>query len=131
MTYVGRNLLSVPNLLQKIVLFDLKVDEVVVTEQDDGKFEVTMDLSLAKFEADGEGQETEVDVSGLFDIALLGERDEETDLHEVISIEKYAIDTTSETITIISDVKPHSVGIDPFNKLVDRNPDDNIKSVGS
>ena len=90
-----------------------------------------MDVSLAKFEADGEGQETEVDMSGLFDIALLGERDEETDLHEVISIEKYQIDEKSDTITIVSDVKPHAVGIDPFNKLTDRNPDDNIKSVGS
>ncbi|MBL6689519.1 MAG: hypothetical protein ISP91_03915 [Pseudomonadales bacterium] len=121
----------ITDLLQKIVLFDLKVDEVAVTEQDDGRFEVTMDVSLAKFEADGEGQETEVDVSGLFDIALLGERDEETDLHEVISIEKYQIDEKSDTITIVSDVKPHAVGIDPFNKLIDRNPDDNIKSVGS
>jgi len=121
----------ITDLLQKIVLFDLKVDEVAVTEQDDGTFEVTMDVSLAKFEADGEGQETELDVSGLFDIALLGERDEETDLHEVISIEKYQIDENSDTITIVSDVKPHAVGIDPFNKLIDRNPDDNIKSVGS
>lgn len=69
--------------------------------------------------------------NGLFDIALLGERDVETDLHEVISIEKYQIDENSDTITIFSDVKPHAVGIDPFNKLIDRNPDDNIKSIGS
>ncbi len=121
----------ITDLMQKIVLFDLKVDEVAVTEQEDGKYEVTLDVSLAKFEADGEGQETEVDVTGLFDIALLGERDEVTDLHEVIYMEKYPINQNSETITIISEVKPHSVGIDPFNKLIDRNPDDNIKSVGS
>ena len=44
---------------------------------------------------------------------------------------KYPISQTSQSITIVSDVKPHSVGIDPFNKLIDRNPDDNIKSVDS
>ena len=121
----------ITDMMQKIVLFDLKVDEVAVTEKDDGQYEVTLDVSLARFEADGEGQETEVDVNGLFDIALLGEKDEETDLHRVIYMRKYPISQTSRSITIVSDVKPHSVGIDPFNKLIDRNPDDNIKSVDS
>lgn len=121
----------IADMLEKIVLFDLKVDEVAVAKLPDGKFEVTLGLSLAKFEADGEGKETEVAVDGLFDIALLGEKDEETEVREVLYLQKYAIDDTSSTIKIITDKKPHSVGIDPFNKLIDRNPDDNIKAVDS
>ena len=121
----------IADMLEKIVLFDLKVDEVAVAKLPDGKFEVTLGLSLAKFEADGEGKETEVAVDGLFDIALLGEKDEETKVREVLYLQKYAIDDTSSTIKIITDKKPHSVGIDPFNIMIDRNPDDNIKAFDS
>ena len=121
----------ITDLLEKIVLFDLKVQEVAVEELADGQFEVTMDISLAKFEADGAGKETEIDVNGLFDIALLGEKDEETDVYNVIQISKQQIEGNSHTISIITGTKPYAVGIDPFNKLIDRNPDDNIKNVDS
>ena len=90
-----------------------------------------MDVRLAKFEADGKGKETEIDVDGLFDIALLGEKDEETDVYNVIQISKHEIKGNSHKISIITDTKPYAVGIDPFNKLVDRNPDDNILNVDS
>jgi hypothetical protein len=121
----------ITDLLEKIVLFDLKVEEVEVAELEDGQFEVTMDLSLAKFEADGEGKETEIDINGLFDIALLGEKDDETDAYKVIQINKQQIEGNSHKISIITDTKPYAVGIDPFNKLIDRNPYDNIKNVDS
>ena len=116
----------------KAELARIKTDEeVAINETPDGKYQVNLDVSLAKFEADGEGQETEVDVTGSFDIALLGEKDDETDVYEVIYLEKYPINEKTQQISIISDVKPVSVGIDPFNKLIDRNPEDNIKAVDS
>ena len=89
-----------------------------------------MDVSLAKFEANGAGEETEIDPAGSFDIALLGPKDEETDVHDVMYLKKYTINSKSETITVVSDQMPSYVGIDPFNKLIDRNPEDNIKTVG-
>ena len=121
----------ITDLLEKIILFDLKVEQVDVAELANGQFEVTTDLSLAKFEADGEGKETEIEVNGLFDIALLGEKDEETDVYKVIQINKQQIEGNSHRISIVTDTKPYAVGIDPFNKLIDRNPDDNIKNVDS
>ena len=33
------------------------------------------------------------------------------------------------TFTIITDEKPLKAGIDPYNKLIDRNSDDNLKDV--
>lgn len=121
----------ITDLLEKIILFDLKVDDTQIVETEDGKFEVTIEVSLAKYEANGAGEETEVDVAGSFDIALLGAKDEATDVHDVLYLGKHPINSTSETITIISEQKPDYVGIDPFNKLIDRNPEDNIMSTGS
>ncbi|MBT4493837.1 MAG: hypothetical protein HOC70_11390 [Gammaproteobacteria bacterium] len=119
----------ITDMLEKIVLFDLKVDKVTVAENSDGQYDVTMTVAIKKFEADGEGRETPVDASGLFDIALLGEKDDETKLHDVIQIEKRMISDATTTITISTATKPYAVGIDPFNKLIDRNPDDNIKTI--
>ena len=62
---------------------------------------------------------------------LLGEKDEETYVYKVIQIEKRQIEGNSHRISIVTGTKPYAVGIDPFNKLVDRNPDDNIKNVDS
>ena len=119
----------ITDMLEKIVLFDLKVGDVAISETETGQYDISFDVSIAKFEADGEGMETEVEPAGLFDIALLGEKDEETDTRAVIHMEKQRIDTATRRITLTTDVKPHSVGIDPFNKLIDRNPDDNIKAI--
>ncbi|MFT7222185.1 MAG: ABC-2 type transport system permease protein [Candidatus Azotimanducaceae bacterium] len=121
----------VTDMLEKIVLFDQKVDDTFITEREDGQFDVTIEVSLAKFEANGAGEETEIEVEGLFDIALLGEKDQESGVYEVQYLKKYPINSTLETITIVSDKKPMSVGIDPFNKLIDRNPEDNIKFIDS
>ena len=33
------------------------------------------------------------------------------------------------TIDVVVDAEPFEVGVDPYNKLIDRNPDDNRKRV--
>ena len=82
-----------------------------------------------KFEADGAGQEVEVPISSWIDIGVLGEVQGEAEIPEVLHLAKYEIDQSTMTVTIVVDKKPVSVGIDPMNKLIDRNPDDNISDV--
>jgi hypothetical protein len=33
------------------------------------------------------------------------------------------------SLEVVVDAEPFEVGVDPYNKLIDRNPDDNRKSV--
>ena len=68
-------------------------------------------------------------MDALIDIAVLGEEDEETEIPEVLYIDKRRIDSENQSFTIIVDSLPSSVGIDPFNKLIDRNPEDNVKQI--
>ncbi len=44
-------------------------------------------------------------------------------------IEKEWITKNDETIAFIVDQKPTRAAIDPYNKLIDRNPDDNMVDV--
>jgi ABC-2 type transport system permease protein len=35
-----------------------------------------------------------------------------------------------QTIEVVVESEPVRVGVDPFNKLIDRNPDDNVTRAG-
>ena len=119
----------ITDLFEKIVIFDLRADDSFYTERENGSFDVTLNVSASKFEADGQGEETEVAIDALLDIAVLGEEDPETGVPEVIYVAKERIDQAESQFTINVDRQPVSVGIDPFNKMIDRNPDDNVTRV--
>lgn len=119
----------ITDLFEKIVLFDLRAEDSSYIELPDGRFEVTINTVATKFEADGAGEETQVNMDALIDIAVLGEEDDETKVPEVIHIEKRRVNQEKQSFVFQVDTRPVSVGIDPFNKLIDRNPDDNVKSV--
>ena len=52
-------------------------------------------------------------------------------LHHVsrLHVEKKWINQPASTLEFIVDEKPTRAGIDPFNKLIDRNPEDNTVDV--
>ena len=119
----------ITDLFEKIVLYDLSVADSSVQPLPDGRFEVTIDVAAKKFEAKGDGSETEVSMQTWVDIGVLGEKSDVSQVHEVIHLEKVEIVSARQKITFVVDTQPNAVGIDPLNKLVDRNPTDNIKEV--
>ena len=119
----------ITDLFEKIVLYDLRAEDSHYTELTDGRFEVTINTAASKFEADGQGEETEVAMNALIDIAVLGEEDEETKVPEILHIEKRRVDSENQTFVFVVDSRPVSVGIDPLHKLIDRNPGDNTARI--
>ncbi len=120
----------ITDLFEKIVLFDLRADDSSYRQLPDGSFEVTINVAATKFEADGQGQETAVPLDLPIDIAVLGEEDEATKQPAVLYMEKQRITQQTQSFTVQVPTRPVSVGIDPFNKLIDRNPDDNTRRLG-
>jgi ABC-2 type transport system permease protein len=121
----------ITDLFERIVLFDLKVTEASVEELAEG-YEVTMTVEAAKFEADGAGAETEVSLSQLLDIGIFGARSEELgdeDLPEPILFQPLLIESGEQTFTFTVSEEPLRVGVDPYVKMIDRNPDDNLRSL--
>jgi len=47
----------------------------------------------------------------------------------VLYLEKHHVTEASATIQVQVDSRPARAGIDPYNKLVDRDSDDNVRSV--
>jgi ABC-type transport system involved in multi-copper enzyme maturation permease subunit len=121
----------ITDLFERIVLYDLQVKEATVMENDEGRFEVEMKVIAHKFEADGEGRETELPLDLSIDVGAFNKNPDETRPGEEpeIYFRKHRISEQETTIRLTLDEMPTHIGIDPYNKLVDRNSDDNVKAL--
>lgn len=120
----------IEDFFEKITLFDVMAKEARVTATADG-YEVSVDVMAAKLYADAEGNET----PGAFDLPVdigiftKSPADEGFTADDVIYLAKHDLAGGDQTLTLKLDKKPVFVGVDPYNKLIDRNSDDNIVRV--
>jgi len=120
----------ITDLFDKITVFDDRVTDATSKKRPDGKYDVILKVHTAKVHMDGLGKETRakfdlpIDI-GVFAKAASGrERDE-----KVLYLAKRNVADGDSTVTVTVDSEPYEAGIDPMNKLVDRDLDDNRKKV--
>jgi len=121
----------ITDLFEKIVLFDLKVTAASVTPTAEG-YRVSMAVSAGEYEADGFGAEREVPLDQSLEIGIFPERDAslgEEDLPEPLLLERRQVHSGEQTFEFTVVEQPARVGIDPYVKMIDRNPDDNLRSL--
>lgn len=120
------------DLFEHITLFENQVQEATYAERPDGKYDVTLEVKARKVRADGQGVETEVPIDDWIDVGVFGESEVDGETEEtVLFLEKRHVTQAEHTFEIVVDDKPVRAGIDPYNKLVDRNSDDNRKKVSA
>ncbi|WP_260483850.1 ABC transporter permease/M1 family aminopeptidase [Sphingomicrobium flavum] len=121
----------ITDMLEKIVLYDFKVADSK-SEKEGGQWVTTVTVETAKYEADGEGKETEVALSTPVKIGLFKTRPGfgAFSSEDVIAMEQQRVTGGKATFTLRSSEEPAYVGIDPYNYYIDRNSDDNVQPVG-
>jgi hypothetical protein len=88
---------------------------------------VRLEVQARKVQADGNGVETPMPLADYIDIGVFkGLKDEEQPLY----MRREKITQEHQTFTIVVNERPTRAGIDPYNKLIDRIPDDNMIDVG-
>ncbi len=111
---------------ENIVLYDNKAVSATYKETADHKYQVTLVVEAHKVKADGSGVESPMPLHDLVDIGvLIGKKDHEKPLY----LNKVWITQPTQTFTMTVDQLPTRAGIDPYNKLIDRNADDNVTDV--
>jgi hypothetical protein len=111
---------------ESIVLYDNKAITATVTPTSDHKFKVTLTVKVRKLMADGSGNETPMPLNDFIDVGVFaGKKSKETPLQ----VRKERITQEDRTFEIIVDQKPTRAGIDPYNKLIDRNGEDNMIDI--
>jgi ABC-2 type transport system permease protein len=111
---------------EKITLYDDKAVSATSQKTADGKYKVTLTVEGRKLYADGNGVESPTSINDLIDIGVFsGKKGEEKPL----SVRKERITGGKQAFEFVVDEQPTRAGIDPYNKLIDRNLDDNSMDV--
>lgn len=122
----------VADMFEKITVYENKANELTYQQLKDGRYKVTLNLDAKKFYADSLGNEKEAKMNDLVDVAVFTYKKEKgaTKGKDVpVYFEKKRIKTGQNKLEIFVKEKPSKAGIDPYNKLIDRTPNDNLKAV--
>ncbi len=121
----------ITDLFQTITLYDNKTTDVSSSKLPDGRYKVTVKVESTKLRGDGAGNEKPVALSDFIDIGVFGvsKAKDSTAFGKSLVLERRKLTTKSNTFEFITPEKPARAGIDPLNKLIDRNPDDNTKKL--
>ena len=121
----------ITDLFEKITLYDVKTTGVTSTRRADGRWDVAVTVDARKLYADGEGAETAAPLNEVFDVGLFtaepgkGAFDED----DVVLLERRPIRSGVQTLRFVATREPRFAGVDPYNKWIDRNSDDNVRAV--
>lgn len=111
------------DLFRNITIYDLRAASADSSKQPDGKYQVHLTVEAKKFRADTHGQEHTIPVNDWIDIGVL-DRD-----GKYLYLQRQKIDQEKQEFTLSVEKPPARAGIDPVDKLIDRNPDDNVIAV--
>jgi ABC-2 type transport system permease protein len=120
----------ITDLFENIVLYDNKTTTSESTKLPNGQYHVKITVTSKKFRSDASGNEKEVPLDDWIDIGVLGDGGKlKTKDDKILAMEKHRITKPEMTFEFTVKEKPTRAGIDPLNKLIDRNPDDNTKKL--
>ena len=121
----------IADLFERITLYDVKVTSARTERRADGRWDVALEVEARKLYADGKGAETEAPLDETFDVGVFevepGRKGYGND--SVIAVERATVRSGRQTLRIVADREPKFAGVDPFNKRIDRNSDDNVIAV--
>jgi ABC-2 type transport system permease protein len=95
------------------------------------EYEVTLNTSSEKFRADSLGKEKNSVLSDYIDIGVFSEPVSKNNLGKPLLLRRFKLTKKDNVFTFKVKEKPYQVGIDPYNYLIDRLPEDNLKRVES
>ena len=122
----------ITDLFEKITLYDLRTVQATARQRQDGRWDVALTVQARKFYADGQGKETEAPLDEALDVGLFtaepGKQAFGAD--KVLQFTRQRLRSGQQVIRLVASRRPSFAGVDPYNKLIDRNADDNTIAVG-
>jgi len=141
----------IDDMFRTITLYDNRVKEVTSKKLSNGKYEVTIDAEMSKYRSDAKGKRLFKNPEGktitykgkddkkeiqsfplndYVEVGIFAEQDVKGKKKEkVLYLKKYKINKIDNKFTIVVDEEPTEVGIDPYNKLIDTNSEDNRRKL--
>ena len=117
------------DLFEDMTLFSNRTLSATAHKRSDGKYDVTIDIETRKYKADAKGNETEVPVDDWIDIGAFAKPAKGKKYGRTLYRERLHLAQARSTHTFTAAELPDKAGVDPFQLLVDRIPEDNMKAV--
>lgn len=114
------------DLIEKNTLWELETKQVAAKPVGNGKWQITLDIEARKVVVDKTGVEAEIPMNDQIQIGVFAADKENK---EPLYLRMHRISSGKQTITVKVSGEPKRAGIDPFHRLIDLDPDDNIKGL--
>ena len=106
--------------LERIVLYDLRIEQAAVTPLPHGRFQVTARIIAAKHEAAADGSEHEVPLDEAIDVALFRAYPEPSPSLVVIATQRRRLHGGANEVTFVVDERPAFISVDPWLLRINR-----------
>ena len=119
----------ITDLFEKITLYDFSVAGATAEKVDD-EWEITFSVDASKFYADGAGEEADAPLNLAVDVAVFPKPQdalEDYQLPTPLVFDRQTLVSGENKFVLRVSELPHRVGVDPYNKLIDRNPENNLR----
>jgi ABC-2 type transport system permease protein len=117
------------DLFETITLYDNKADTAIATKRPDGTYAVHLAFSAKKLRADSLGNQTEIPVADYIDVGVFGAPEPGNKLGKPLAVRKVHVTANEMSVDFVVSERPLKAGIDPYNKLIDRTPEDNVRAA--
>jgi hypothetical protein len=118
------------DMFRTITLFENHAEDSTYSRRPDGQYVVTVNARAKKLRADGQGVETEVPLDDWIDVGVFADsKVDGTTVEKPLYLAKHHVMGHDLTVEVVVAEKPERAGIDPYNKLVDRRSNDNVKTL--
>ncbi|MFN4854942.1 MAG: M1 family aminopeptidase [Bacteroidota bacterium] len=116
------------DLFKTITLFSNKMEEARV-KKIGNEFEVSITFTSEKFRADSMGKEKAIPVNDYMDLICFAKPIEDEKFGKKLFYQRTKISQKQNHVVFRTKEMPYLVGIDPYNYIIDRFPDDNTKKL--
>ncbi|UII31082.1 aminopeptidase [Fulvivirga ulvae] len=112
----------IEDLFERITIYKLKTNEATYDRTNAGQYHVKLSLEAQKYRIDSSGSEEVLAINDWIDIGIYAGE-------ELIYKKKHFMTNENTELEITVNRKPTRAGIDPLHKLIDRKPEDNLKTL--
>lgn len=123
----------IKDMFETITVYENYVKDLSYEKMSDGRYKVKLTVGSAKFRSDEKGKSSKIPVADYIDVGIFAAQNaksKHTEDKELL-LQKIKMDQPEKTFEYVVDEKPVSAGLDPYNKLIDRTPDNNTWKFGS
>ena len=141
----------IKDMFETITLYSNRIVEAKTTELENGKYQVDIEFEVSKYRNDEKGRKyygekvgdtlsyktakmkkpiLSVPLADYIDLGIFTEEEIDGKKKEIfLYFEKHKITAIHNKVSIIVNKKPSEVGVDPYNKLIDTQSDDNRRKL--